>query len=307
MSILVLCEDAPDYAEFLEPATDTVFARNLQHANTEKHSFEILLAQPDLAVQYLRTGRTPHWIQSTWAGIEPLAQEALAKRVLITGIKGIFGPLIAEYVFAYLLDDVRDLNRTWQAQSTKQWQPYLPGTLQNRHLVIVGTGSIGQHVAAVARSFRMRVTGVSRSGATSSGFDATVSVSQLPDVLHDADYCLVALPGTAETTGLIDADVLAALPREAMLLNIGRGVTVDEDALIAAMKSQRLRKAVLDVFQTEPLPSENPLWDSPATYITPHLSAVSRPQDIATIFLRNLGRYRSGTTLEYVVDLQRGY
>ncbi|NKC00005.1 MAG: D-2-hydroxyacid dehydrogenase [Pseudomonadales bacterium] len=307
MSILVLSQDALDYTEFLNKEADIYFATDAKQLNADQFSFDILLAQPDLAAQYLQLGGTASWIQSTWAGIEPLTKEEKAKSLLVTGVKEIFGPLIAQYVFAYLLDDVRDLGRALRAQTDKQWQPYTPETLQDRHLVILGTGSIGVEVAAVAKSFRMRVTGVSRSGQVKPGFDTVLPIDRLYHATSDADYFLIVLPGTDDTAGLINADVLATLPSTAMLLNVGRGVTLNEDALVTALQSKLLRKAVLDVFQTEPLPAESSLWDTPNTYITPHISAVSYPHEVAKIFLHNLDLYRAGESLDYLVDLDRGY
>lgn len=307
MSILVLSDDALDYAEFLNQEDDISFVTDTKQLNADQFSFEVLLAQPDLAAQYLQLGGKVSWIQSTWAGIEPLAKEEAAKSVLVTGVKEIFGPLIAQYVFAYLLDDVRDLNRAARAQENKQWQPYTPGTLQDRHLVILGTGSIGGEVAAIAKSFRMRVTGVSRSGQAKPGFDTVLPVHRLNHATGDADYFLIVLPGTDDTAGLVNADMLATLPSKAMLLNVGRGVTLDEDALVAALQSKSLRKAVLDVFQTEPLPAQSSLWDTPNTFITPHISAVSYPREVAQIFLRNLGLFRTGKPLDCPIDLDQGY
>ena len=303
MNVLVLESDAPDYEEHLGGFDHNLtFAR---HPNEVTESHEILLARPDYAVDYIRSFGEPTWIQSTWAGITPLV--GMVQSALVTGVKGIFGPLMSEFVFAYLLEDIRNLPRSYQQQEAKTWQPYLPETLQGRHMVIVGTGSIGEHIATTARTFGMRVTGVSRTARDNAAFDRVADTSKLNGIVTDADYLVLTLPDTSATRGLIDPTILASLPTHAMLINVGRGHCLDHVALENTLRNSSLRRAVLDVFPEEPLPESSPLWTTPNLSITPHISAVSFPHDVAKIFRTNLKKFESGQPLDFVVDLAQGY
>ncbi len=305
MKILVLEEFAEGYAEYLTGVADDIsYAVSPDGAGRD---YDVLLAQPDLAAAYLDDGGRVQWIQSTWAGVRPLADALEGGGILVTGIKAVFGAQIAEYVFTYLLEELRHPATYRAAQRRRQWQEVLPGTIANRHMVIVGTGSIGGHLANVAGAFGLRVTGVSRSGAAVPGFDSVLPVNRLGEAVADADYVVLVLPDTAAANKLFDADVFSAMTRKPLLVNVGRGSSVDDAALLQALREERVRGAVLDVFDTEPLPADNPLWTQPGVVITPHVAAVSYPADIAQIFLRNLDKYKAGEPLDFVVDLSRGY
>lgn len=305
MNILVLEEFADSYPELLNGIAHQIsYAASLDHVGRD---YDVLLAQPDLAAAYLRDGGGVKWIQSTWAGVRPLAEALQGRQILMTGIKDVFGGQIAEYVFTYVLEELRRPASYRAAQRQKQWQQVLPGTAATRHMVIVGTGSIGSHLAGVAKAFGIRTTGVSRSGAALPGFDKVVPVTQLGDAVTDADYVVLVLPDTEATNKLIDADVFAAMGNQPLLFNVGRGSTIDHDALLEALRKGSVRGAVLDVFDNEPLPDDSPLWDEEGIVITPHVAAVSYPADIAKIFLSNLQKYEAGEPLDYVIDLSRGY
>ena len=305
MNILVLDEFADSYAELLTTAAAAfTYATSLDGAGQK---YDILLAQPDLAADYLQRGGKVAWIQSTWAGIRPLAERLENNSTIVTGVKNVFGPQIAEYVFTYVLEELRNPDFLRSAQKQKQWQPTLPGTASGRHMVIVGAGSIGHHLAGVAASFGMRTTGVSRTGANAPNFDAVLPVDQLPRAVADADYVVLALPDTTQTNKLIDENVFSAMKKQPLLFNVGRGSSLDENALLSSLRTGKLRGAVLDVFNTEPLPNEAPLWDEPGVVITPHIAAVSFPADIAKVFLENLAHFEAGRSLNHVIDLTQGY
>ncbi len=305
MKILVLDEFADRYAEHLrQTAHDIVQATALADVSGE---YDVLLAQPDLAADYLHDGRRTKWIQSTWAGVRPITDALPDRTVLVTGVKDVFGPQITEYVFTYVLEDVRQPAAYRDNQRRRVWHQALPETAAGRHMLVVGAGSIGRHVAKVARVFGMRVTGVSLSGATLPEFDRVAPVSELVAAVTDADYVVLVLPDTAATHRLIDADVFSAMRSHPLLINVGRGSTVDEAALLRALDGGTVRGAVLDVFSTEPLPAEHPLWRTPGVTITPHVAAVSHPAMIAKVFLRNLARHEAGEALEFTIDPARGY
>ena len=305
MNVLVLDEFADSYAEFLTTTAGAfTYATSLDGADQE---YDILLAQPDLAAAYLQHGGKVSWIQSTWAGIRPLAELLQDSSITVTGVKNVFGPQIAEYVFTYVLEELRSPDLLRSAQQQKQWRPTLPGTASGRHMVVVGTGSIGSHLAAVAASFGMKTTGVSRTGANAPNFDAVLPVDQLPSAVADADYVVLALPDTTHTNNLINDNVFSSMRKQPLLFNVGRGSSLDEGALLSSLRMGKLRGAVLDVFNTEPLPDEHPMWNEPGIVITPHIAAVSFPADIAKVFLENLANFGAGRPLNHVIDLAQGY
>ncbi len=130
---------------------------------------------------------------------------------------------------------------------------------------------------------------------------------ELTEFLQDADYVLGLLPDLPSTTGLLNARAFESMKKDALLINVGRGNLIVEDDLVLALKTQKIAGAVLDVFQQEPLPAESALWSAPDLTITGHISAVSRPDDIAGLFLQNYERYCSGQALLHIIDFDKGY
>jgi phosphoglycerate dehydrogenase-like enzyme len=153
----------------------------------------------------------------------------------------------------------------------------------------------------------MHVIGVSRSGERVPAVERVYRPGHLPRALAAADFVVVAVPLTAKTRGLIGDEALAAMRPGAWLLNIGRGAVIDEAALLSALQTQRLAGAILDVFSTEPLPADHPLWRLDNVVITPHVAGPSTSDEIAPVFNDNLARYLRGRPLQHVVDRARGY
>lgn len=305
MKILVLDEHWKDYQGLLVlPGQQLDFGDD---PGAFGGGYDVLLAQPGLAAQYLRRGHQVPWVQSTWAGVDDLVPAARGTDLTVTGIKGIFGPQIAEYVFAYLLSQARSVEFFHQQQTLANWSPRFPETLSGESIVILGTGSIGRHLASVAKGFGMVTLGVSLSGAPHKEFDEVQPVEKLPELAGRAKTLVVVLPDTPLTAGVVNDTVFAELPDQATLINVGRGASLCESSLRRWLDSPRAGRAVLDVFTREPLAQDHWLWRNPRTVITPHVAAVSFPRDIAGIFLGNLERYQRGEPLEHVVDVDRGY
>ena len=172
------------------------------------------------------------------------------------------------------------------------------------HWVVIGFGAIGAGVGRIARGFGARVTGVRRSQASDAQADAIAALGDLPRLLPDADVVVLTCPLTPQTRNLADAGFLAAMKPGSVLVNIGRGGLVDEDALLAALDRGIPEHAVLDVFQTEPLPPESPFWSHPRVFVTPHNSGVTDGQAarIDAAFVENLGRYVRGEPLLHEED-----
>jgi phosphoglycerate dehydrogenase-like enzyme len=307
-TILILDRDAADYERRLAPlraagiavlAADDGFPDGASGAT-------VVLGEPDRVVIALPRLPELRWVQSTWAGLTPLV-DAARQGLTVTGIKDVFGAQMAEFVMAYLLDHAIGVDARRRAQQEGKWLATPTETLQDKVLGVMGTGSIGSEVARRAAAFGMRLNGYSRDGAAREPFDRVFTADRLHEFLAGCDYVAGVLPDTPETRELLDGEALAAMPQHAVLVNVGRGTLVDDQALVEALENGRLAGAVLDVFREEPLPSNHPFWHCPGLTVTAHVAARSWPADIAEIFEENLRRFRAGEPLQYQLDPQRGY
>src|SRR6185503_3683205 len=195
-----------------------------------------------------------------------------------------------------------------QAQARREWiQHQPPERLAGKTLALVGLGDIGRVVARAAGALGMRVIGVTRSGRRVPGVERVYRSRDLRRGLAAADFVVLVVPLNDATRGMIGAAELQAMRPTAWLLNIGRGALIDEKALVQALERRTIAGAVLDVFPTEPLPRDHPLWDLDRAVITPHISGPNMPEEIAPVFNDNLARYLAGRPLRHVVDRRRGY
>lgn len=268
---------------------------------------QIALGPPDLLAPALSALPALRWAQSTWAGVEPMLNPGLPRNYLLSGVKGVFGRQMAEYCLCYMLAHERGVIERYLSQQRGVWQHDKPGRLAGKHVVLLGLGSIGAEIALRCRQFAMTTTGVTLSGRPSEHVDACFSVGQLPEVAASADYLVMSLPGTPATRHLVDARVLSAMPQHAVVINVGRGQCLDEQALDAALRAGSLGGAVLDVFESEPLPAGHFLWHTPRLQISSHTAAVSYVEDIAPLFVTNLKRFLDGRAPDFLVDFARGY
>lgn len=306
-TVLILDRDAEDYAERLA-GEDARFlwAPRPKEVPQGAESATVVLGEPAMVMEAVERLPQLAWVQSTWAGVTPLLP--LAERgVTVTGVKEVFGGQMAEYVLAGLLNQVLQLREREAAQRERRWWPEPTATLAGLTLGVMGTGSIGSVVAERARAFGMRVLGYSRSGRSQPGFERVFAAGSLHDFLSACDHVAAVLPDTPETRKLLDAAALAAMRPGALLVNVGRGTLVDETALLSALQAGRLGGAMLDVFETEPLPPGHPFWGCPGLTITAHVAARSWPRDIAEIFRGNLRRFQAHQPLRFRLDPERGY
>ncbi|HXY25027.1 MAG TPA: D-2-hydroxyacid dehydrogenase [Candidatus Acidoferrum sp.] len=271
-----------------------------------------------LRAKQLKDAKKLKWIHSTAAGVAQLMYPELRDSgILVTNPSGVFSVPMAEHTMGLLLalarnfpDAVRQQGRAHWSQQDLWDKPQHLTELNGRVLLIVGYGSIGREVAKRAKAFDLRVWGVTRSGeGDGKHLEKMFSAAQLHQALPEADYVLICAPETTETKRLIGAAEIAKMKHGARLLNVGRGSLLDETAMIHALETGALGGAALDVAQTEPLPSENPLWRAPNLLITPHTSAVSdRLWERQTALLLDLlERWFGGRELFNRVDFSRGY
>lgn len=308
--VLILTEDAADYTRHLPTSLDGArlhVATGEQDLGPECREAEVALAKPALLARVLDRLPRLRWVQSTFAGVDPLLRPGLRHDYTLTGVKGVFGPLMSEYVFGQIIALERGFEALRAAQRERRWEPLPYRGLSGRTLGVAGLGSIGRHIVATAQHFGMGVVGYRRSPGEVEGVDRVYSGEAFRDFIAVPEYVVLVLPATPESHHVVNADSLAAMGSDSWLINVGRGAVVDEAALAGALQARRIGGAVLDVFEDEPLPPESPLWDLDNCVVTPHVAAESFPSDIVAIFLENWRRYRSGESLQHVIDFQRGY
>ena len=250
------------------------------------------------------------WIHRSPAGVEDFVSPALAAHgVVLTSAAGIYDAGLAESVLGFLLafssrllEDARLEPGAWPADGTR--------LLRGTTVLVVGAGSIGTEVGRLLRAAGLNVRGVARTPRPPDGtFDAIAGSGELHAELGRADHVVNVLPITDATRGVFDADAFAAMRPHAVFVNIGRGATVDEPALIEALSHGRIAGAALDVFEVEPLPDASPLWRMPNVLVSPHRAGDHErwQSEVVALFVDNLDRFVAGEPLRNVVDVELGY
>ena len=254
------------------------------------------------------------WVQTPAAGVEKLCGDIYANPdVMLTNCSGAFGIAISEYMLTGLLMQMRNMPAYMENQRNHVWRGMgRCRSVCGSTITVVGMGDIGTHFAARAKALGARVRGVRRTpNGIPEHFDEVFASDQLVDAVRDVDAVVLCLPGTRQTTRLISAEVIAAMGPQTILINCGRGYTVDQQALTDALREKRIASAVLDVMAVEPLPQDDPLWTLDNVILTPHISGHDddpiNAVSIFRIFEENLRRYIAGQPLTHLVDRSRGY
>ena len=255
------------------------------------------------------------WLCVPSAGVEPyLPREVYGSPdAVLTNSSGAYGVTIAEHIVMVTLELMRRQGEYNQVVARRGWLRTLPiRSIRGSRVTFLGTGDIGHTAASRLRGFEPAcITGVNTTGHPAEGFDRVLPLSALDDILPKTDVLVLALPGTAQTAGLMDGRRLALLSRDAFLVNVGRGSAIDQAALVRLMKGGHLSGAALDVFAEEPIPKEDPVWDCPRLLVTPHVAGnmtLGYTLDrIVDLFLENFDRYCDGRPLMRVVGREKGY
>ena len=238
-----------------------------------------------------------------------MTPEIASSDVLVTNARGVFNHSIAETVVAMMLMFAKDMLTTIALQAQRTWLHRDTEMLAGQTALVVGAGEIGRAIARSIGALGVKVTGVATSERKDKELGLVRSVEDLDSLLPGADFVILVLPLTDLTRGMIGSAQLARMKTTARLINVGRGQLVDEDALITALRSGSIAGAALDVFQTEPLPQDSPLWTMPNVMVSPHMSADFHGwlEALADQFFDNLGRWLDDRPLLNVVDKQLGY
>jgi len=298
---------------------DVAFEHVVTHDGVRQHIHDADIAfTPFLTTDMVATAPRLRWVHSPAAAVEgllPLADLA-ARDIIVTNSRGVQAIPMAEHVMGGLLVLSRRYNRMLDAQRERRWiQNDLcddwPWMLHGQSMTVVGLGTIGIEVAKRAHAFGMSVTGVRRrvDEPRPDFVDRVVGPDRLGDALTGCDVLVLSAPGVSSTNRIIGAEQLAMLNDGAVVVNVARGQVIDEAALRAALTSGKLRGAVLDVFDREPLDADSPLWSMPNVVITPHTSGfrASHWDDVIDLFTDNLRRFLVGEPLRNLVDTAAGY
>ncbi|KAF6204411.1 hypothetical protein GE061_002752 [Apolygus lucorum] len=278
---------------------------------------EVILADFDKIAEHLYHLKDTKWIQGTWAGVEPIIREYEKIKEFppcpVARFSGAhFGSIMSEYVIAHVTSFERDFRRSWDAQKESKWD--LGGKIRDYKVIgdmevgVLGGGQIGTHIAGVLKTLGARIWCLVRSKPAfkSPSIDEYRETNQLDEILEHCDLIVNVLPHSPSTAGLLNASNLRKC-KGSLLVNVGRGSLVTESDLVDALEKKYLRGAILDVFPSEPLPSESKLWTLPEVIITPHVAGLTRAEDVAAFFKQNVDLWNTEGRLMNVIDFEKGY
>ncbi|OZE77308.1 hydroxyacid dehydrogenase [Rhodococcus sp. 15-649-2-2] len=305
--------DLPDGLESVAEVADVRYATADTLADAVDGADALLLwdfFSPAVESAWPRCGSLK-WIHIAAAGVDSLMFDELVESdVVVTNSRGVFDRPIAEFVLAQILAFAKDSERSRALQHSKTWQHRETERIDGAHAMIVGTGAIGRAIAALLSAVGMSVSGVGRTAREGDRDFGTVYASDdLADEVARADYLVLVAPLTEQTRGLVDDSVLTAMKPGARVINVGRGELLDTEALLKHLGSGHIAGAALDVFETEPLSADHPLWTAENVILTPHMSgdASGWKQRLAEVFADNARRYFRGEPLLNVVDKKLGF
>ncbi|PXW35544.1 UNVERIFIED_CONTAM: phosphoglycerate dehydrogenase-like enzyme [Williamsia faeni] len=251
------------------------------------------------------------WVHVCAAGVDAiLFDELRSSEITVTNAHGVFDGPIAEFVLGSIIAQDKQFHRSKRLQHEKRWERRDTIRTAGRSALVIGTGGIGREVARLLRAAGLQVTGAGRTERTGDpDFGTVLATDDLAGYVSRFDDVITIAPLTEKTTGLISAEVLAAMKPTSHLINVGRGQLIDELALIAAMRAGSIAAASLDVFDTEPLPEVNPLWEMENVHVSAHMSGdvVGWRDELADLFLENLRKYSVGEAPANQVDKALGY
>ncbi|MFD2044660.1 D-2-hydroxyacid dehydrogenase [Ornithinibacillus salinisoli] len=298
----------------IAPDWRIVFGKNHEDITNELKEAEIILHwKKAIEPIILEENKNLRWVQTWSAGVNGLPLEALQKRnVSITSANGVHAYPISETIFALMLGLTRKIHSYVRQQMDKTWDnANLKLEIHEKTIGIIGVGAIGQETAKIAKAFGMKVLGVRHSGKETDYVDQMYTPDQLAKILPQCDIVVITLPLTEDTTHLFGAEQFRQMKDSGILINIGRGPIVVEEDLINALQNKEIAGAGLDVFATEPLPEDSPLWEMENVIVTPHTAGATEhytERVIKDIFIPNLKRYLEDEKLDInLVDYEKGY
>lgn len=312
MKVLVIVETLEKHRAWLEAAApDAEFIYKPNAAREDIADADVILGNP--SPREIKPTDKLRWIQTQSAGVDGYLDGCLPEEAVLTNATGAYGLAISEYMLAVWMELIKKLHTYRDVQHQNLWKDLGPVTsVWNSTVLVLGLGDIGGEFARRAKALGARVIGVRRKGTDKPDYvDELILTEKLDEYLPIADCVAITLPGTKETKGMFGVERLNKMKDGAVLLNVGRGMIVDSDALVEALRSGKLSGAAVDVTDPEPLPAEHPLWQQENAVITPHVSGgfhLPETHDrIIRIMAENLSAFRDGKPLRNVVDFETGY
>ena len=288
-----------------------VFCGSKDEAKEEIQDAEVFLG---MDADLISLGNDLKWVCSTSAGVGHFMGALEGKDILLTNSSGAYGVTISEHIVMVTLELMRRRMEYFDIVRNRRWENSLPiHSIRDSRITLLGTGNIGQETVVRLRAFAPKtIVGVNRRGSNPEGlFDRIIPLAELESILPQTDLLISSLPSTGQTKDLLTADRLNLLPADSYLVNVGRGDTIDEEALEQMLRDGRLGGAALDVFRQEPIPADSTLWECPGLIITPHSSGTwTLPFTVETIvnmFIKDFDNYCAGRALERLVDRKEGY
>lgn len=315
-NIAIVSRKWKSYQTAFNQATDLHAHFNLVYAGADAPStpqqslhdldVKVIIGNPNIAASYIDQCPQLEWFQSSWAGNNSL-QNCQSKHYTLTGVKGVFAQQMSEYVMAYLLYFARNIEGFNTLKQQHTWQQLERFSLGNKTLGILGLGNIGMSVAKTAQSFNMSVIGLRQNAGLANDITCYASHQKLA-FAQQCDYILNLLPDTAQTNGFCDLAFFNSMRKGSVFINAGRGNAIDKPkSIIQVLENGHLKAAVLDVFETEPLPQQHPYYTTDNMYISCHTAAVSDPFAVFEVFHDNAKRYLNNEPLAFVHDFNTGY
>lgn len=309
--VLLISQDNAFYHDLITksglPALQCTRSDHLPTSQEDLSDFDIVLGEPARIAPFLSKLSALKWVQSTYAGVDALIASGLRQDYQLTNARGIFDSLMCEYVFAHILNLTRHLSIYQNQQKKRTWQRHAYLSIAEQSMLILGTGHIGCALAKAAKAFHMHVEGINSTGRDVAGFDAVYKIDALIQRMKNTDVLVNTLPSTPATRGLLTADTFSDAKAHSLFINIGRGDIISTQDLASILTGQKIKHAVIDVFEQEPLSETSTLWALPNLTITPHNAAYSFPSSVMTLFTQNYLRFVDGKPLQGVVDFQKGY
>ncbi len=297
---------APHLAAELATALPALETRTVAHGPLAAEdaawadSYTGFTVPPNLADSGVR------WFHLPMAGADRVLADLRGHDLLVSRTVGAMPRSIGSYVLAHLLAEAWQLREYAGLQMEARWEPLGPARVAGSTVVVLGTGEIGGGVARVLRSAGYRVVGANTRGTAAADFDDVVALADAGPHLASCAALVNALPLTDATRGLLDATLLTQL-QDAVIVNVGRGATLEPADLRAALEGGHVRRAVLDVVETEPLPADDWRWAHPRVTLTPHISGPTAPEDVVAAIVEAYEALSAGRRPRHVVDLGRGY
>jgi len=306
--------DPPPGIEVLVEVTDLVFAPDAATLDVAIRDAEVIFAwdgDGEMLAHAWPNANALAWIQAASAGVEDLLiPELVESDVILTNARGIFDEPMAEYVLGLVIAFAKDFGGVFERGRRGEWRSHDTERVGGKRMLVAGVGSIGRAIGRAAQDLGMHVRGLGRTARPGDDiFEAIHDADEIVEAVSWADFVVDVLPLTPGTRHLFDARVFSAMQPNARFLNVGRGATVDEPALIEALREGRIAGAALDVFEEEPLPPDSPLWGMRNVIVSPHMSGRAAGWQVALVelFLENLGLFLAGEPLRNVVHKRLGY